>query len=263
MTSQTQTETVALDPTTVTTTNVTVCEPHDNSDWDTSITPNLRLLVPDRRLNQSRCPAKRGLDGANDGGTQPKSIEETGKRSLHHFPRSAIIFPMPALEFDFRVAVTLNQEPSRFEGRENKEIISIVAGLWSGSFGNGRITVLCQPPARPTLSLTPEKTQSGGYDLGQARGFRPVRIVEGAFILQTMDELPASLEMRTRGSLSGPCDILDTLLNPSQPKNIDPRRYGLRMFATLKSPDKRYAEIVNCGLWVASGVWHDRELIIE
>lgn len=49
---------------------------------------------------------------------------------------------MPALEFDFRVAVTLNQEPSRFEGRENKEIISIVAGLWSGSFGNGRITVL-------------------------------------------------------------------------------------------------------------------------
>lgn len=69
--------------------------------------------------------------------------------------------------------------------------------------------------------------------------------------------------MRTRGSLSGPCDVLDTLLNPSQPKNIDPRRYSLRMFATLKSPDKRYAEIVNCGLWVASGVWHDRELIIE
>ncbi|KAF4592358.1 outer membrane protein, beta-barrel [Ophiocordyceps camponoti-floridani] len=244
MTSQTQTETVALDPTTVTTNNVTVCEPHDNSDWDTNFTPDLRLLVPDRRPSESRCPAKRGLDGANDGGTQSQSIEETGKRSLHHFPRSAVTFPMPALEFDFRVAVTLNQEPSRFEGRENKEIISIVAGLWSGSFGNGRIT-------------------AGGYDLGQARGFRPVRIVEAAFNLQTMDELPASLEMRTRGSLSGPCDVLDTLLNPSQPKNIDPRRYSLRMFATLKSPDKRYAEIVNCGLWVASGVWHDRELIIE
>lgn len=74
MTSQTQTETVALDPTTVTTNNVTVCEPHDNSDWDTNITPDLRLLVPDRRPSESRCPAKRGLDGANDGGTQSQSV---------------------------------------------------------------------------------------------------------------------------------------------------------------------------------------------
>lgn len=72
-----------------------------------------------------------------------------------------------------------------------------------------------------------------------------------------------SLEMRTRGSLSGPCDILDTLLSPRQPKDIDPRQYGFRMFATVKTPDKRYAEIVNCGLWVASGVWHGEELIIE
>ena len=72
-----------------------------------------------------------------------------------------------------------------------------------------------------------------------------------------------SLEMRTRGSLSGPCDTLDTLLSPRQPKDIDPRQYGFRMFATVKTPDKRYAEIVNCGLWVASGVWHGEELIIE
>ncbi len=72
-----------------------------------------------------------------------------------------------------------------------------------------------------------------------------------------------SLEMRTRGSLSGPCDTLDALLSPRQPKDIDARQYGFRMFATVKTPDKRYAEIVNCGLWVASGVWHGEELIIE
>lgn len=35
------------------------------------------------------------------------------------------------------------------------------------------------------------------------------------------------------------------------------------MFATVKTPDKRYAEIVNCGLWVASGMWSGEELIIE
>lgn len=77
------------------------------------------------------------------------------------------------------------------------------------------------------------------------------------------DRPVSRLEMRTRGSLSGPCDVLDTLLSPRQPKDIDPRRYGFRMFATVKSPDKRYAEIVNCGLWTASGVWSGDELIIE
>lgn len=72
-----------------------------------------------------------------------------------------------------------------------------------------------------------------------------------------------SLEMRTRGSLSGPSDILDTLLSPRTPKDIDPRRYGFRMFATFKTSDKRYAEIVNCGLWVASGAWRGEHLVIE
>ena len=71
------------------------------------------------------------------------------------------------------------------------------------------------------------------------------------------------LELRTRGSLSGPSDVLDTLLSPVQPKDIDPRKYGFRMFSTIKTTDERYAEIVNCALWIASGVWHDDELIIE
>lgn len=47
------------------------------------------------------------------------------------------------------------------------------SGTWSGSFGHGKI-------------------MAGGYDLGQARGFRPIRIVEGAFIMQTTDEVPAT-----------------------------------------------------------------------
>ncbi|GAB0135920.1 hypothetical protein EsDP_00004241 [Epichloe bromicola] len=158
--------------------------------------------------------------------------------------RPAISFPMPSLEFDFRIVVALNPEPSRVEKKVRKEITTVAAGQWSGSFGNGRVL-------------------AGGYDLGQARGFRPIRIVEGAFVMQTTDQPPAILEMRTRGSLSGPCNILDALLGPGQPKDIDPRQYGFRMFATVKTPDKRYAEIVNCGLWVASGMWSGEELIIE
>lgn len=179
-----------------------------------------------------------------------KSVEEMCKRSLDHFPHTDLSFPTPLLDFDFRIAVKLRPESSTVQGRTAantpapKEIIAISSGQWSGSFGNGRVV-------------------AGGYDLGQARGFRPIRIVEGAFVLQTSDEVPAILELRTRGSLSGPCDVLDTLLSPTQPKEIDSRRYGFRMFSTIKTADKRYAEYVNCALWIASGVWHNDELIID
>ncbi|KAJ6788294.1 hypothetical protein PWT90_08580 [Aphanocladium album] len=173
-----------------------------------------------------------------------RSIEELSKRSLDHFPSPDLLFPMPALEFDFRIAVSLNPELSRSENRVHKEIITVTSGKWSGTFGNGRVL-------------------AGGYDLGQARGFRPIRIVEGAFVLQTDEAAPAVFEMRTRGSLSGPCNVLDVLLSPRKAKDIDPRQYSFRMFCTVKAADKRYAELVNCGLWVASGVWKGDELIID
>ncbi|KAF4974972.1 hypothetical protein FZEAL_8183 [Fusarium zealandicum] len=173
-----------------------------------------------------------------------KTVEEACQRSLNHFPCPGLAFPMPALDFDFRIAVRLNHEPVHVDSGSTKEITTVAAGVWSGSFGHGRVI-------------------AGGYDLGQARGFRPMRLVEGAFVVQTSDEQPAVLEMRTRGSLSGPSDVLDTLLSPRSPKDIDPRRYGFRMFATFKTSDKRYAETVNCGLWVASGAWRGEHLVIE
>lgn len=48
---------------------------------------------------------------------------------------------MPALEFDFRIAVTLDPVPSRADNRTKKEITTVSAGRWSGSFGNGRVMV--------------------------------------------------------------------------------------------------------------------------
>ncbi|KAG8424676.1 hypothetical protein J3458_001448 [Metarhizium acridum] len=233
-------------------------------DWDTNMTTP--CLMPESKVGAVPQPPQQLMmhplgqpqqveynDDMSDSGSSnissssifsQQSVEESCRRALPHFPRPAISFPMPALEFDFRIAVALNPEPSRVENKVKKEITTVAAGQWSGSFGNGRVL-------------------AGGYDLGQARGFRPIRIVEGAFVMQTTDQPPAVLEMRTRGSLSGPCDILDSLIGPGQSKNIDPRQYGFRMFATVKTPDKRYAEIVNCGLWVASGMWSGEELIID
>ncbi|ATY63845.1 hypothetical protein CCM_04876 [Cordyceps militaris CM01] len=214
-----------------------------------------RMPVPSSSSHSTsmseHCQKKRKLDDCSEldprlMGICPTSrnIEELAKRELDHFPSPDLLFPMPALEFDFRIAVSLNPELSRSENRVHKEIITVTSGKWSGTFGNGRVL-------------------AGGYDLGQARGFRPIRIVEGAFVLQTDEAAPAVFEMRTRGSLSGPCNVLDVLLSPRKDKDIDPRQYSFRMFCTVKAADKRYAELVNCGLWVASGVWKGDELIID
>ncbi|KAF5545058.1 hypothetical protein FPHYL_10817, partial [Fusarium phyllophilum] len=222
-----------------------VCQQQNKAEWDTRIHPTA----------QSQDSVSGG-GCFNDGGLlyrvqaerecregPGKTVEEACQRSLNHFPCPGLAFPMPALDFDFRIAVRLNQEAVHVDSGNTKEITTVAAGVWSGSFGHGRVI-------------------AGGYDLGQARGFRPMRLVEGAFVVQTSDEQPALLEMRTRGSLSGPADVLDTLLSPRAPKDIDPRRYGFRMFATFKTSDKRYAEIVNCGLWVASGAWRGEHLVI-
>lgn len=122
-----------------------------------------------------------------------RSVEESCKRALHHFPSPALHFPTPELEFDFRLAVTLKSEPSTpaaiptppssqssTQGASSsapatgskREITGVQTGTWCGSFGNGKV-------------------MAGGYDLGQARGFRPIRIIEGAYIMQTTDEPPA------------------------------------------------------------------------
>ncbi|KID73490.1 Outer membrane protein, beta-barrel, partial [Metarhizium brunneum ARSEF 3297] len=211
-------------------------------DWDTNMTTP--CLIPESKVGAVPQPPQQFMMHPLGQPQQVEYSDDMSDSGSSNISRPAISFPMPALEFDFRIAVALNPEPSRVENKVKKEITTVAAGQWSGSFGNGRVL-------------------AGGYDLGQARGFRPIRIVEGAFVMQTTDQPPAVLEMRTRGSLSGPCDILDSLLGPGQSKDIDPRQYGFRMFATVKTPDKRYAEIVNCGLWVASGMWSGEELIIE
>ncbi|KAK2593943.1 hypothetical protein QQS21_008350 [Conoideocrella luteorostrata] len=246
------TETFSLAPTTAPTelTSPTPCPPaqdykmteQDSVHWDTNMTPS--GLMANSKVDSVHAPASHFMMHPMGGPQHGEYHDDMSDSGSSNISRPAISFPMPALEFDFRIAVALNPEPSRVENKVKKEITTVAAGQWSGSFGNGRVL-------------------AGGYDLGQARGFRPIRIVEGAFVMQTTDQPPAILEMRTRGSLSGPCDILDSLLGPGQSKDIDPRQYGFRMFATVKTPDKRYAEIVNCGLWVASGMWSGEELIID
>lgn len=70
---------------------------------------------------------------------------------------------MPALEFDFRIAVALNPEPSRVENKVKKEITTVAAGQWSGSFGNGRVLVsFYHPYFIPLVERTSSLTSRTG-----------------------------------------------------------------------------------------------------
>lgn len=73
-----------------------------------------------------------------------RTVEEACQRSLNHFPCPGLAFPMPALDFDFRIAVRLNQEAVHVDSGNTKEITTVAAGVWSGSFGHGRVIV--RPP---------------------------------------------------------------------------------------------------------------------
>ena len=90
----------------------------------------------------NKCP-RGGLlaDRGEFRNTINRSVEDTYKRTLDHFPNPAIHFPSPTLEFDFRIAVKLKPESTQVHGRCHKEITAISSGCWSGSFGNGKIMV--------------------------------------------------------------------------------------------------------------------------
>ncbi|KAJ2983930.1 hypothetical protein NQ176_g352 [Zarea fungicola] len=178
------------------------------------------------------------------------SIEELFQRMLSHFPRQDLLVSVPTLEFDFRIAVNPKSE-LLFAKNPQREIIPISGGKWSGTFGNGCVLFRSRL-ADMTLAERVVPDLSGSLN-----------VLLSFKLLRTLPHLENSLEMHTRGSLSGPSDVLDIILSPKRIKDIDPRRYNFRMFCTVRAADNRYSELLNCGLWIASGNWKGEELIID
>ena len=61
----------------------------------------------------------------------------------------------------------------------------------------------------------------------------------------------------------GSQEILRILLDPLKNMRVDPRKYVFRMFMTLKTSDERYAEDLNFGVWVGSGMWRGDQMVFE
>jgi hypothetical protein len=110
---------------------------HEHGNWDASSWATDLLPAP-------FLPPQRPVYEPSEEGRSGKSVDESCRRALDHFPSPAVAFPTPSLEFDFRVAVALKQEPSQVQGRAHKEIIAVSSGSWSGSFGHGKVLVSLQ-----------------------------------------------------------------------------------------------------------------------
>lgn len=81
--------------------------------------------------------------------------------------------------------------------------------------------------------------------------------------MQTYDEPPAHIVIKTHGWRTGPPEVLAQLADPEKADNVDPHSYKMRLFIEMETGDARYGDKVNCGMWVGSGMRKGAEVIYE
>ncbi|KAL2069220.1 hypothetical protein VTL71DRAFT_15558 [Oculimacula yallundae] len=169
----------------------------------------------------------------------PRASDQTS-----HYPYPDLSLPHPSLHLDFRMAVTLNPRislgPTPF-GHRNW--ISFTGGRWSGSWGSGIVL-------------------PGGQDSQLIIGDGSAHL-ETNYILQTYDDPPAHIVVRTHGWRTGPPEILAQLADPELADKVDPNSYKFRLFIDMETGDERYRDNVNCGMWVGSGMRKGAEVIYD
>lgn len=87
--------------------------------------------------------------------------------------------------------------------------------------------------------------------------------LETNYLLQTDDNNPAYIAIKTRGWRTGPPEILAQLNIPELADLVDPNSYKFRLFIEMETGDVRYRDKVNCGMWVGSGMRKGSEVIYE
>lgn len=82
--------------------------------------------------------------------------------------------------------------------------------------------------------------------------------IDANYVLQTADEQPAYIVVKTQGWLTGSKDVLDKLNDPNVVDTINPSTYKYRVTLSMETGDERYA-FVNTLVWVGSGCRRNQE----
>lgn len=76
--------------------------------------------------------------------------------------------------------------------------------------------------------------------------------VSANYLLQTADEPPAFICVKTSGWQTGAKDVLEKLNDPLAADQVSPNSYKFRLHIKLETGDERYAFANTC-MWVGSG----------
>lgn len=76
--------------------------------------------------------------------------------------------------------------------------------------------------------------------------------VSANYLLQTNDEPPAFICVKTSGWRTGSKDVLERLQDPAEADGVNPNSYRFRLNVELETGDERYG-FVNTLMWVGSG----------
>jgi hypothetical protein len=82
------------------------------------------------------------------------------------------------------------------------------------------------------------------------------------YVLQTADDPPAFIIVKTEGWLTGAKDVLDKVNDPNIADTINPNTYKYRVNLSMETGDERYA-FLNTLMWIASGCRRGHEVIFD
>ncbi|KAH8431529.1 uncharacterized protein LDX57_009191 [Aspergillus melleus] len=166
---------------------------------------------------------------------------------LHTFPEGDVArslqIPAPTLELDFRMSIKMNPRVSVGQSIwGQRDWVTFIGGQWAGRWGKGVIL----PGGQDSQIVTKESTTS----------------LRASYMLQTSDEPPAYIIVKTNGWLTGAKDVLDKVNDPNAADAINPNTYKYRVNLSMETGDERYA-FLNTLMWIGSGCRRGHEVIFD
>ena len=76
--------------------------------------------------------------------------------------------------------------------------------------------------------------------------------LKATYMLQTADDPPAYIIVKTDGWLTGAKDVLDKVIDPTMTRAVNPNTYKYRVHLSMETGDDRYA-FLNTLMWIGSG----------
>ncbi|CAG8185482.1 unnamed protein product [Penicillium salamii] len=166
---------------------------------------------------------------------------------LHTFPEGDVArslqIPAPTLELDFRMSIKMNPKVSVGPGIwGQREWVSFLGGQWAGRWGKGIVL----PGGQDTQLVTKDSTTN----------------LRANYILQTVDEPPAFIIVRTEGWLTGAKDVLEKVIDSNMADGVNPGSYKYRVNLSMETGDERYT-FLNTLMWIGSGCRRGHEVIFD